>query len=231
MAVIAEHAMHRLSGRLDAWPLTSWHRSRGGIAHSCPHTVVTAARCLQWGGCVRALGMPGLPTRAVSSALPERPKAEGLWGHRDCMRISAHIWVGARCAWVSCERVYTDPWSRPRRARRARGWLRVSVQVRSRVLYAYTIYLTQTQTARPRDLPVAARSVHTTAYGSSASIQKNEGGVLRLRTLLASAGLATTVLDTAFALHLPTTHCVRAGLGRPQSRGGVNGRHRVRWLM
>ena len=156
MAVIAEHAMHRLSGRLDAWPLTSWHRSRGGIAHSCPHTVVTAARCLQWGGCVRSLGMPGLPTRAVSSALPERPKAEGLWGHRDCMRISAHIWVGARCAWVSCERVYTDPWSRPRRARRARGWLRVSVQVRSRVIQ-YTIYLTQTQTARPRDLPVAAR--------------------------------------------------------------------------
>ena len=157
MAVIAEHAMHRLSGRLDAWPLTSWHRSRGGIAHSCPHTVVTAARCLQWGGCVRALGMPGLPTRAVSSALPERPKAEGLWGHRDCMRISAHIWVGARCAWVSCERVYTDPWSRPRRARRARGWLRVSVQVRSRVIQ-YMIYLTQTQTARPRDLPVAART-------------------------------------------------------------------------
>merc|ERR1711965_922024 len=46
-----------------------------------------------------------------------------------------------------------------------------------------------------------------------------------------SAGLATTVLDTAFALHLPTTHCVRAGLGRPQSRGGVNGRHLGRWLM
>ena len=108
--------------------------------------------------CVRALGMPGLPTRAVSSALPERPKAEGLWGHRDCMRISAHIWVGARCAWVSCERVYTDPWSRPRRARRARGRLRVSVQVRSRVIQS-RIYLTQTQTAPARDLPVAARKV------------------------------------------------------------------------
>ena len=45
-----------------------------------------------------------------------------------------------------------------------------------------------------------------------------------------SAGLATTVLDTAFALHLPTTHCVRAGLGRPQSRGGVNGRHQGKGL-
>ena len=44
--------------------------------------------------CVRALGMPGLPTRAVSSALPERPNAEGFWEHRDCMRTSAHM---SRC--------------------------------------------------------------------------------------------------------------------------------------
>ena len=107
--------------------------------------------------CVRALGMPGLPTRAVSSALPERPKAEGF-----CMgaqRLHAHICTYESVRDVrgfSCERVYTDPWSRPRRARRARGWLRVSVQVRSRVIYS-TTYLTQTQTAPARDLPVAAR--------------------------------------------------------------------------
>ena len=45
-----------------------------------------------------------------------------------------------------------------------------------------------------------------------------------------SAGLATTVLDTAIARPIPTARCVHAGLGRPQSRGGANGRHQGKGL-
>ena len=45
----------------------------------------TAARCLQWGGCVRALGMPGFTDAGVSSAPLERQRYRGN-RDRDCMR-------------------------------------------------------------------------------------------------------------------------------------------------
>ena len=45
-----------------------------------------------------------------------------------------------------------------------------------------------------------------------------------------SAGLGTTVLDTAIARPIPTARYVHAGLGRPQSRGGANGRHQGKGL-
>ena len=45
-----------------------------------------------------------------------------------------------------------------------------------------------------------------------------------------SAGLGTTVLDTAIARPVPTARYVHAGLGRPQSRGGANGRHQGKGL-
>jgi hypothetical protein len=65
--------------------------------------------------------------------------------------------------------------------------------------------------------------------GKQAGPDKTRGGISS--PFWCSAGFETTGLDPAFALHLPTTLCVRAGLGRPQSRGGVNGRHQGGWLM
>ena len=57
---------------------------------------------------------------------------------------------------------------------------------------------------------------------------ENEGGYFPpSRT---SAGFATTVLDTAIARPVPTARYVHAGLGRPQSRGGANGRHQGKGL-
>ena len=53
--------------------------------------------------------------------------------------------------------------------------------------------------------------------------EKTRGDKLRLSRT--SAGLAITVLDTAIARPFPTARCVHAGLGRPHSRGGANGRH------
>ena len=38
------------------------------------------------------------------------------------------------------------------------------------------------------------------------------------------------MLDTAIARPFPTARCVHAGLGRPHSRGGANGRHRGKGL-
>ena len=118
---MAGHAMHRLSGRLDAWLLTSWHHSRGGIAHSCPHTLVTAARCLQWGGCVRALGMPGLRLYRHGRVVPPCQRDPSRLG---AQRLHAHIctYESVRDArGVFCERVYTDPMESAQ-TRMARSW-------------------------------------------------------------------------------------------------------------